>query len=27
VVVCLAMLLVPSYATSRISPVRAIRFS
>lgn len=27
VVVCLAMLLVPSYVTSRISPVRAIRFS
>jgi len=27
VVVCLAMLLVPSFVTSRISPVRAIRFS
>ena len=27
VVVCLAMLLVPSYVTSRISPVRAIRFT
>jgi lipoprotein-releasing system permease protein len=27
VVVCLAMLLVPSYVTSKISPVRAIRFS
>jgi lipoprotein-releasing system permease protein len=27
VVVCLAMLLVPSYVTSRISPVREIRFS
>jgi lipoprotein-releasing system permease protein len=27
VVVCLAMLLLPSYVTSRISPVRAIRFS
>lgn len=27
VVVCLAMLLVPSFVTTRISPVRAIRFS
>ncbi len=27
VLVCLAMLLVPSYVTSRISPLRAIRFS
>ncbi len=27
VVVCITMLLVPSYVTSRISPVRAIRFS
>ena len=27
VIVCLAMLLVPSFVTSRISPVRAIRFS
>jgi len=27
VVVCIAMLLVPSYVTSRISPVRAIRFT
>jgi lipoprotein-releasing system permease protein len=26
-VVCLAMLLLPSFVTSRISPVRAIRFS
>jgi lipoprotein-releasing system permease protein len=27
VIVCLSMLLLPSYVTSRISPVRAIRFS
>jgi lipoprotein-releasing system permease protein len=27
VVVCLAMLLLPSYVTSKISPVRAIRYA